>query len=98
MAMLRHLTVSLVDVRTLGGIAMSLPRLLHDLHIEVDRQSLWRETLGVVAGLVSQCPAHGIFSRHHRTQGMHRDLDSEIPAVNVELFVGREGKSHILAR
>src|SRR5207302_476680 len=53
----------IVDVRALGGISVSLPGFLHYLHIEVDRQSLRGETLRVVAGLVSQCPAHGMFPR-----------------------------------
>src|SRR5437764_7338261 len=82
----------IVDVWTLCRIAVSLPWFLHYLDIEVDRQGLRGEALGVVAGLVSQCPAHGIFSRHHRTQGMHCDLDSEIATVHAQLFVGRERK------
>ena len=41
-----------VYVRTLPGIVARSSRFFHDLHIKVDRQSLRRETLRIVASLI----------------------------------------------
>jgi hypothetical protein len=57
-----------MHVRALCGILRVAWRFLHDFHIETYGQSLGREALGIIAGLVAQDAVHHIFSRHHRVQ------------------------------
>src|SRR5208282_3959028 len=51
----------------------------------------------VIAGLVFQSSADDIFAGLYGVQRTHEHIDFEISGVDIELFVGSEGKTHILA-
>ena len=87
-----------MHVRALCRIMAGAGRLLHDFHFKTYRQSFGRETLRVVAGLVTQHAVHHVFSRHYRVQRMHGHRDGEISAVDVQLLVRRKWKTQILPR
>src|ERR1700744_3083346 len=87
---------SVGNVRALGGIVARAGRFFHDFDFEAYGNSLWREALRVVAGLVAQDAVHYVLTWYHGMQWMYRDGDREISGVDVESVVGRKGEGQIL--
>ena len=81
-----------MDVGALRWITVALAGFLHYFHVKIDGQRFWRKALSVVASLIAQCAAHGIFAGHHRPQWMHRHFDGEVSAINIQLLAGENGK------
>jgi len=78
-------------VRRVGGWGF------RNLHIKADGKILGWITRSVVTGLISEASANDVFARRDAPQRVNDDTYIEIARVNIELFIGRESKAHILA-